>query len=53
MLYNIFSSKPPISTQKTPSKPYLFSPLSTSFGAKIIKNLVFFADTGKFLSKNL
>lgn len=34
MLYNIFSSKPPISPPKTPSKPYLFNPLSASFGVK-------------------
>ena len=34
MLYNIFLSKPPISTLKTPSKPYLFNPLSASFSVK-------------------
>ena len=53
MLYNIFSSKPPISPPKTPSKPYLFSPLSASFVAKKSKIHAFFADTGKFLPKNL
>jgi hypothetical protein len=53
MLYNIFSSKLPISTPKTPSKHYHFSPLSASFGAKKSKIHAFFAYTGKFLPKNL
>lgn len=53
MLYNIFSSKPPISPLKTPSKPYLFSSLSASFVAKKSKIHAFFADTGKFLIINL
>ena len=51
MLYNIFLPKQPISPPKTPSKPYLFSPLSASFVAKKSKIHAFFADIGKFLSK--
>ena len=42
MLYNIFLSKPPISTLKTPSKPYLFNPLSASFSVKKSKIHAFF-----------
>ena len=53
MLYNIFLPKQPISPPKTPSKHYLFSPLSTSFGAKKSKIHAFFADIGKFSVKNL
>ena len=52
MLYNIFSHKPPISPPKTPSKPYLFSPLSASFVAKKSKIHAFFADNGKFYQKS-
>ena len=51
MLYNIFSSKPPISPQKTPSKPYLFNPLSAYFGANSTKFYVFLPIPANFCPK--